>query len=150
MSDAKVELSKLEEQATGKAELSYSYWAANAAKDAPPPEAKKLTEAEAAVAKENLQRAASSGASAWNAAGTFEDRDLTNWVKDVVKDLLVGVQSSQPSSNNLIAKITEVESCSGDAGQWIVRGSVRANFDLDIKVKWVSEVDGSEISGTAR
>lgn len=146
MEDPKVEVSKLEEQATSKAELSYSYWAANAAKEAPAPEAKKLTEAEA----ENLQRAASAGASAWNAAGTFEERDLSNWVKDtLVPQLLIGVQS-QPVSSTVVAKITEIESCSGDAGQWIVRGSVRANFDLDIKVKWVAEVDGSDISGTAR
>jgi hypothetical protein len=147
MEDPKVEVSKLEEKVIDKAELSYSYWAANSANEAPAPEAKKLTKAEA----ENLQRAASAGASAWNAAGTFEERDLTNWVKDIaLPELLIGVQSQCSSGSSIVAKITEVESCSGDAGQWIVRGSVRANFDLNIKVKWVAEVDGSEFSGTAR
>jgi hypothetical protein len=141
--------SKLYEQATGKAELSYSYWAANAAKEAPPPEAKKLTETEAA----QLQKTASAGASAWNHAGTFEERDLSNWVKEtLLPELLVGVQSTG-GSGTIVSKITKIESCSGDAGQWIVRGSVRANFDLDIKVNWVAELieDGSQISsGTAR
>ena len=47
MTDSTCEVSKLKEQATGKAELSYSYWAANEAKDAPLPEAKQLTEEEA-------------------------------------------------------------------------------------------------------
>jgi hypothetical protein len=104
MTDAKIEVSKLEEQATAKADLSYSYWAANAAKDAPPPEAKKLSDAEAA----KLQKAASTGASAWNAAGTFEERDLTNWVKDTLKEMLVGLQGQPAGINSTVAKITEI------------------------------------------
>ena len=147
MTDTTCEVSKLEEQATSKAELSYSYWAANEAKEAPPPEARKLTQEEA----EQLQRAASAGASAWNAGGTFEERDLTNWVKDTLKELLIGLQGQPSGSNsNIVAQITEIEFCVGDAGQWIVRGSVRANFDLDIKVKWVVQIDGDEKVGTAR
>ena len=147
---SKNEVSKLEEQATAKADLSYSYWAAKEVKGAaPPPEAKKMTDEEAAAHEEKMKRSTSAGASVWNAAGTFEERDLTSWVQNIaIKDLFVGA-SGDPTSAGHIATITEIASCSGDAGQWVVRGSIRANFDLNIKVKWTAQVDGHDVVGTA-
>lgn len=142
MAGPKSEASKLEEQATGKAELSYSYWAANEIKGAPPPEVKKLTD------EEKMKRSTSAGASLWNAAGTFEERDLTSWVKGAVEELLVGAEGQPVGS--VVAQVTEVLSCSGDACQWLVRGTTRANFDLDIKLKWTAAVEGEEITGTVR
>lgn len=132
---------KLEEQAT----KGYSYWAANEAKDAPAPEPKKISEEEAAA----LHRSASAGASAWNAAGTFEERTIKNeWVQDTITELVVGA-AGEPASGT-VATVTEVVSASGDCCQWVVRGTIRANFDLDIKLKWRADVDGAERTGTMR
>ena len=144
-------VTKLNQQATGKAELSYSYFAASIKKGstshAPPP--KKLTEEE--IQELNLQQTQStSSASAWNAAGTFEERDLSVWVQGAVKDLLVGVRGDEV--DGVTASIIDVVSCSGDACQWITRGKTTANFDLIIKLKWSADVEiqGKKVEGTAR
>ena len=148
MAGTKNEASKLEEQATAKAELSYSYWAAKEVKGAPPPEVKKLTDEEKEAHAQEIKRSASAGASVWNAAGTFEERDLSNWVKGALDELLLGAEGEPIGP--IVAQITEVVSCSGDACQWVVRGSTRANFDLDIKVKWQVDVDGNQVTGALR
>ena len=136
--------SKLDEQATGKGELSYSYWAAgNDVKDAAPaPQPKKISEEEAAAL---LRTASAGGASAWNAAGTFEERTCPDaWVQETVRELMIGAAGEGG------ATVTEVVSASGDCNQWVVRGSIRANFDLDVKLKWQVEVGGEKRAGTVR
>jgi hypothetical protein len=66
-------------------DLSYSYWAKGTASGSPVPEPKKLTDAE----KAELERQASAaGASAWNAAGTFEERGATKWAHGRLAELL--------------------------------------------------------------
>jgi len=97
-----------------------------------------------------LERAASSGASAWNSAGTFEERNLTIWAQEKLKNLLENATGAPTGSGSVIARITELAGCTGDACQWVVRGQTRAGFDLEIELKWTAEVDGEIVFGTAR
>lgn len=137
---------KLEEQATGKAELSYSYWAANAAGDAPPPQPKKLSEEEAAEQAQRLTHVAS-GASAWNAAGTWEERPVPlSWVQEQLGLVLAEVAHRHQGAE---VAVVEVTSCSGEAHQWLVRGKKRAGFELSIEFKWRAKLAGAGSSVTA-
>lgn len=148
-------MNKLEEQASAKAELSYSYWAKNEADEAPPPQPKKLSEAEAAAHQQQLKHT-ESGASAWNAAGTFEERPVPiGWVREQLEQVLAGVQHSpwhdaQPGRAAARVAALEVAACSGEAHQWIVRGRRRANFELQIELKWRVALDGVDVAGTAK
>lgn len=47
-----------------------------------------LTEEEAATHQEAVTRTISAGTSAWNASGTFEERDVTSWAKKELEDIL--------------------------------------------------------------
>ncbi|PSC70145.1 Chaperone binding,ATPase activator [Micractinium conductrix] len=140
--------SKLEEQATGKADLSYSYWAANAASEAPPPQPKKLSEAEAAAHQQQLLHTAG-GASAWNAAGTWEERPVAlAWVQQQLGELLAALHHS---ARGVAVAVAEVTSCSGEAHQWVVRGKRRAGFELAVEFKWRAELGGgAAVTGTAK
>ncbi|KXZ56283.1 hypothetical protein GPECTOR_1g248 [Gonium pectorale] len=122
------EKSKLEEQATAKGELSYSYWAGNTRNNVPLPEPRKLTDAE----KAELEKQAGSsaiGASAWNAAGTFEERGATSWAKGRLTELIRGLPSGDVA-------VTDVNSCEGEANIFIVRGKKRCGFDFELQLAW--------------
>lgn len=146
-------MNKLEQQACGKADLSYSYWAARPAGEAPAPQPKKLTAEEAAAQQQQLKHT-ELGASAWNAAGTFEERNLSvGWVREQLGELLAQLQHS---SQGVEVAVTEVTACSGEAHQWIVRGKKRAGFELNFEFKWRAQLAGSSgsgavaVSGTAK
>lgn len=102
-------------------------------------------------AQKELQ-AANTGASAWNAGGlTFEERNVADWAKDTLKELLIEAPHSPTiTADGCTLKLTELVSCSGDAHQWIVRGQRRAGFEFEIKVKWTLEGAGKSASGTAK
>lgn len=135
--------SKLEEQAKAKGDISYSYWAStDRPANYPEIEPKKLSEEEAA----KLQQAAAqqgTNASAWNAAGTFEERDVTEWAKQQLQQTLVGTSSSS-------AVITGCNVPSGDAHIWFIRGKKRHGFEFDIELQWsLSSSSGSSDAAAA-
>jgi len=134
--------SKLEEQATGKADLSYSYFLANSngqAGPAPPP--RKLTEEEVRQQQEMERQKSAQGSSAWNHAGTFEERCVTEWAKDRLKLKLRDLSKGGVT-------ITDVNSITGDANIWIVRGKRRQGFHLEATLAWKAEVsNGQEVRG---
>lgn len=88
-----------------------------------------------------------SGQSVWNAAGTFEERDLSGWVEKVMTELLVGSQWT--ICNRVHAEITKL-SCSGEACQWVVRGKTRAHFELVLNMDWTAEADATKYCGSVR
>lgn len=40
--------------------------------------------------------------------------------------------------------------CSGEAHQWLVRGKKRAGFELNIEFKWACQLEGAQVTGTAK
>lgn len=59
-------------------------------------------------------------------AGTFEERNWSEWSKDrlklMFKDLKIGDVT-----------ITDVNSITGDAHAWVVRGKRRHGFDFEVR-----------------
>lgn len=88
------------------------------------------------------------GASAWNAAGTWEDRDVSAAAKAALTARLVGLQVATAGGGGGVT-ITALPSISGDgASVTFVRGSRRAGFDFDVTLEWAA--DGGAATGTAR
>ncbi|KAG2493273.1 hypothetical protein HYH03_008410 [Edaphochlamys debaryana] len=124
-----------------KGELSYHYWHGKGGGEVPLPEPRKLTEAE----KAELERqAAANGASAWNAAGTFEERNATSWAKDRLKGLLGGLELAGGE-----VTVTDVNSVEGEANIFLVRGKKRSGFDLEMQLAWkgVPRAGAGELRG---
>jgi activator of HSP90 ATPase len=83
-------------------------------------------------------------------AGTFEERNVTDWAKERLKELLVGCECG-PSQQGASVTLTEVTSCSGEAHQWLVRGKKRGGFEFALHLKWRVELgEASWAAGSAR
>ena len=76
-------------------------------------------------------------------AGTFEERGVTDWAQQLLRQRLVGVASADGA-----ARVTAVSSLTGDAHIWFVRGKKRHGFEFDITLAWSSADDST--SGTVR
>lgn len=107
----------------------------------------KLTDEEAKT-QENLElQSKLSGQSVWNAAGTFEERNLSSWVEKLLPELLVG--SKWTICNGVSAEIKKL-SCSGEACQWVVRGKTRAHYELVLNIDWTADSNTTKFSGSVR
>mmetsp|Transcript_43963 Transcript_43963/g.78527 ORF Transcript_43963/g.78527 Transcript_43963/m.78527 type:complete len:214 (-) Transcript_43963:292-933(-) len=146
-------VNKLQEQATSKGDLSYSGWASSTSTSIAPA-AKKLSAAEAEHANA-LHKSASGSGSLWNAAQTFEERDLTKWAKDAISSYLCEVKC-EANGGEVKMQVTGVESSEGDASVCVVRGKKRAGFDFKLKLKWSAQVkradeeEAVEVTGSLR
>jgi tetratricopeptide (TPR) repeat protein len=73
------------------------------------------------------------GASAWNAAGTWEEKDSTDWCKSQLRTRL---QGTTVSTNTLEARIASLDELSGDASVALVSGKKRYIFDFHAQLKY--------------
>lgn len=55
-------------------------------------------------------------------AGTFEERDVTEWAKERLRGLLEGLEYC---SGSALVTLKELKSTSGEAHVWLVRGKRR-------------------------
>ena len=129
-------------------QVSYTYWTAGAAREAPPPQPVLLSEAEARAQAEREAQlgAAGGGGSAWNAAGTFEERPVSlDWVRAQLEELLGGICHIHSGDGGACTvTVIGVGACGGEAHQWVVRGKRRAGFDLTgLTFRWRAELDAS-------
>ena len=96
-----------------------------------------------------------SSASAWNKAGTWEERDVTEWAKDTLKglfkDLVVNhefVPIDEEDTNDAVAcvrvKVTAVEKVDGVAQVVNVNRKVRHIYDMSMDLKWTVETDRND------
>ncbi|KAM0013445.1 putative activator of 90kDa heat shock protein ATPase [Helianthus debilis subsp. tardiflorus] len=110
---------------------SYTYWVREAKQDAAPlPVPKKLTADDLSVGSN-----ASSNhlGSAWNKAGTWEEKNLNKWATERIKELVLSVGSLEFSSGK--AEIAEVTRCIGDAFLVTVRNKKRVGYTYEITLK---------------
>ncbi|XP_015966276.1 uncharacterized protein LOC107490020 [Arachis duranensis] len=77
--------------------------------------------------------------SAWNRAGTWEEKSLNNWATPRIKELLVSVGSIKLSSGT--AKVEEVTKCIGDAFLVIVRNKKRVGYTYELTLKVKGELN---------
>lgn len=88
--------------------------------------------------------------SAWNTAGTFEEKNFTKWFQDKVRagipsDTLVDLPNELPC-----IQLT-LDSVYGDANIACTRGKVKYIHDISCDIKWKFETqDGKKGEGTAK
>ncbi|CAN7114811.1 unnamed protein product [Brassica rapa subsp. narinosa] len=128
-----------------KKEGSYRYWVREATSDAaPPPLPQKLTNNDVVAPN------APALGSLWNQAGTWEEKNLTKWATDRLKELLGSVGSLQFSSGK--AEIFDVNRCVGDAFLVTVRNKKRVGYTYELSLKvqgeWSFEEDMKKVKGS--
>lgn len=85
---------------------------------------KKIDPTEAPAGAGNSAAGAGGGqpsGSAWNYAGTFEERNMTAWAKEKLQELLSGVSFVIPN-NGAVLDVVKVSGLDGDASVTFVRG----------------------------
>ena len=86
--------------------------------------------------------------SAWNAAGTFEERDMTKWATDKIKELVKGTSTVfELGDDSGIVEATDVANFDGVASVSFIRGSRRHPFDFTFNVEWTASIAEGEFSG---
>ncbi|MED6109357.1 hypothetical protein PIB30_032699 [Stylosanthes scabra] len=114
---------------------SYTYWVRKITEDAAPlPLPHKLSPQD----PQSQPNSATLG-SAWNRAGTWEEKSLNNWATPRIKELLVSVGTIKLSSGT--AKVEEVTKCVGDAFLVIVRNKKRVGYTYELTLKVKGELN---------
>jgi len=88
--------------------------------------------------------------SAWNKAGTWEEKDVTAWAHVSLKEKLMAASFSLPESSpapGASVVITAVPTCDGHASFATVRGKKRYIYEFLIKIKWEFKHEDAIASG---
>mmetsp|Transcript_11879 Transcript_11879/g.25726 ORF Transcript_11879/g.25726 Transcript_11879/m.25726 type:complete len:450 (-) Transcript_11879:189-1538(-) len=84
--------------------------------------------------------AAVDGTSAWNKAGTWEERDVTPWAKETLTASLLTAEyvlpdgSPSPGAHAAVSKVSKLD---GHASYATVRGKKRYIYEFSLTIKWV-------------
>lgn len=140
-----------EKDASAEAEAeasSYTYWVREVREDAAPlPVPRKLTPDD--PSNHSRQPPPTHLGSAWNRAGTWEEKNLNKWASDRIKELLTSVGSLEFSGGR--AEIAEVSKCVGDAFLVTVRNKKRVgySYELTLRVKgdWLIGEEKKKVKG---
>jgi hypothetical protein len=128
-----------------KKKTSYRYWVRGGTADAAPKAVpQKLTEEEV-VQQNGNGNGHGSGmcvGSAWNQAGTWEEKVLSAWAGSRVKELLPSVEPVEFEDGT--ARVKEVTSCNGDASMVMVRQRKRIGYTFEIEMKYAVDVRAGE------
>ncbi|KAL3912941.1 MAG: hypothetical protein SGPRY_008159, partial [Prymnesium sp.] len=76
----------------------------------------------------------------------WSEQDLAGWAKKRLTQLLVGVEA-QGVPNKGWVKVTQLESCTGEASVSNRKGKRIVAFELNVKCKWEGQVDYDDVSG---
>lgn len=123
--------SEKQQQESSNTTSSYTYWVRETKTDAAPlPVPKKLTQ-------QDISTAAASNnhhlGSAWNKAGTWEEKNLNKWATERIKELVLSMGTLEFSSGK--AEVSEVSRCTGDAYLVTVRNKKRVGYTYEITLK---------------
>ncbi|CAN0017323.1 unnamed protein product [Phaeothamnion confervicola] len=87
---------------------------------------------------------AAAATSAWNTAGTWEEKDRTRECKERLEQLLGGLKVEKPEGT---VEVTAVKDISGDASITFSRGKKRYLFDFNFDLEWEAEVEAGKAKG---
>jgi len=81
---------------------------------------------------------AAPGASAWNQAGTWEEKDVTTWAQDSLQTKLLAVTYTLPMSSPAPAAMVRVTkaTATGHASVAVARGKKRYIYEWLVKLDW--------------
>ncbi|GLJ11221.1 hypothetical protein SUGI_0147470 [Cryptomeria japonica] len=133
-----------------KSTSSYRYWVRETTVEAAPlPVPRKLSAQDLATQPQSAPLG-----SLWNKAGTWEEKNLSAWASNRIKELLncLDTQELEFASGN--AKILEVSSCIGEASMVTVRNKKRIGYSYEISLrfqgKWLINEGMKEINGSLK
>mmetsp|Transcript_22060 Transcript_22060/g.33953 ORF Transcript_22060/g.33953 Transcript_22060/m.33953 type:complete len:431 (+) Transcript_22060:105-1397(+) len=99
-----------------------------------------------------IPKAAPEGASAWNKAGTWEEKDVSAWATDTLKAALLTTAYTLPDGSpdaGAVASIVKVDKCDGHSSFATVRGKKRYIYEFLVKLTWKLELtNGHTCQGT--
>ena len=106
----------------------------------------RITSEEAAALTKQVS---STQISAWNAAGTWEERGHTDWARARLETLVVerGKFDLDGAFAGVVARVVGVKKCEGDASVVMIRGKPRHGFDFETTLEWrasFAEEDGED------
>jgi hypothetical protein len=88
------------------------------------------------------------GAAAWNAAGTWEEKNKTKWATERLSGLL---RSAEATCETTTVRFTSVNSFDGDASITFVRGKKKFLFDFsNVQCEWEAVREESDQEGGSR
>ncbi|GFP82153.1 hypothetical protein PHJA_000358600 [Phtheirospermum japonicum] len=124
---------------------SYRYWVREATREAAPlPVPVKIDPA--GLSNQSNQTHLGS---AWNRAGTWEEKNLNKWATARIKELLVSMDILEFSGGK--AKVEEVTRCYGDAFLVTVRNKKRVGYTyeltLSVKGEWLIGEEKKKVRG---
>lgn len=115
----------------------------------------KLIDASSGAAPDNAAPV-EKGVSAWNTAGTWEEKDVTAWARETLERALLSAEYALPPGSApgndcpkvRVTKIKNVASGSGHASVATVRGKRRHLFEFtNVEVHWYIELEETTCSG---
>jgi tetratricopeptide (TPR) repeat protein len=86
--------------------------------------------------------------SAWNQAGTWEERDVTQWAKDTLARSLLSTTYTLPASSpapNALVRVSRVTKLDGHASVAVVRGKVRFIYEFLLKLDWQLDKEDDDL-----
>ena len=95
--------------------------------------------------------ASKQGTSAWNNAGTWEERDVSEWAKQSLTDLILQTSYTLPDSSpapGAVAKVQKVSKLEGHASVAVVRGKTRFIYEYSCKLDWELSKENDELKCT--
>jgi hypothetical protein len=105
---------------------------------------------DAAAAASAADTSKPAAGSAWNTAGTWEDKDVSSTAKSMLRARLEDSTSVEVAGGTL--SVSEVEALDGEASKPVVRGVTRHLWDLNLKLKlqfkWMGPDGQSSADGT--
>uniref|UniRef100_A0A7S3G6I9 Activator of Hsp90 ATPase AHSA1-like N-terminal domain-containing protein n=1 Tax=Palpitomonas bilix TaxID=652834 RepID=A0A7S3G6I9_9EUKA len=126
--------SEREPATDGASSSGYRYWVRDGS--APKAAPQKIDSEEAA------KKAAQVG-SAWNHAGTFEERDFSKWAKDYVKAAFEAIEFKVEGGS---CKVTTASKLKVEASVVVSRGKLKEGYEVEATLKWKgTSEDGSEV-----
>lgn len=100
-----------------------------------------------AVAAEKASADAKGGGSAWNQAGTYEEKNMFSWVQEQLTSRLKGLKFALPGGKGSIAT-TDVKDVKGEATISVSRGKRRRLMDVSLVVDFEATVGDGEVKGS--
>jgi tetratricopeptide (TPR) repeat protein len=98
-----------------------------------------------ALATDAASAASIASGSAWNYAGTFEEKDMTSWAKErltaFMNETKVSIEGSETANTTILTgavhcRITTVKKLEGDAQIIVSRGKARFLYDFVANLEW--------------
>lgn len=87
------------------------------------------------------------GGSAWNAAGTFEERDVSVRARALLSEIALARTIKLGGAGALHARVTAVDKCDGPVHVVFARGKTRAGYELNVAMTLEVHSEASAAAG---